>query len=75
VDNTNTTAAEIAPYYRIAQVWGHSVKVIRLHIDPFQALLRNTHNVPVGTVMAMYARMMNDTLPPFWNVQHLRAEL
>lgn len=70
VDNTNTSAVEIAPYYRIAQALGHEVEIFRLHIDPSLAVKRNIHGVPAKTIMEMYTRLMTDVLPPWWKIRH-----
>jgi predicted kinase len=66
VDNTNTTAVELAPYVALAGMYGYEVEIIRLHCDPFLAAKRNTHGVPEKAVLAMHARLMSDRLPPFW---------
>lgn len=73
VDNTNTSAVEIAPYLRVAQALGVDVKVIRLWCAPPVAFKRNVHEVPLGTIMAMHHRMI-EPLPPYWPVEHRVAD-
>lgn len=70
VDNTNTSVLEIAPYYRPPQAFGHDVEIIRFVVDPLLAHKRNTHGVPLRTIMEMHVRM-NEALPSFWNVNYV----
>lgn len=69
VDNTNVSAMEIAPYYRISQVFGHQVEVIRLICDPIIAFKRNVHEVPLRTIMDMHTKMQEPLLA-WWNVRY-----
>ena len=48
VDDTNTTALEIAPYVQLAQAFGAEPKIVRIVCDPAKALARNTHGVPAA---------------------------
>ncbi len=64
VDNTNLSAWEIAPYYRVAEALGHEVEIVHCVCSPSTSLARNTHSVPEGTILKMAARI--DTLPPWW---------
>jgi predicted kinase len=67
VDNTNTTAVEIAPYYALALAYGAEVKIVRVHC-PFEvAHPRNVHGVPQSTVWRMYQNILSERLPPHWN--------
>ena len=67
VDNTNLRALEIAPYYRMAEVLGWEVKIVRLLCDPEVTKRRTTHGVPPEKVDAM-AKAMGE-LWPDWKVQ------
>lgn len=68
VDNTNTTVAEIAPYYALAQAYGHEVEIVRLLVAPDLAAARNTHGVPATAVWAMHDRIVasQSQMPPWW---------
>lgn len=68
VDNTNTTIAEVAPYYRLAEISGSDVdvEIIRL-VVPFEvACARNIHGVPPETIWKMYLNLLNEKLPPWY---------
>jgi hypothetical protein len=67
VDNTNTTLMELAPYVRIAQALGHDY-VIKYHMCPVsRAMRRNTHKVPVNTILAMHKNLQEQIVPSYWN--------
>lgn len=66
VDNTNILVWEIAPYYRLAEVFGHQVKVITFPCEVETAIARNIHAVPGLTILAMAERMASEHLPPWW---------
>lgn len=71
VDNTNTTAIEMAPYVALAAAYGYMVEIVRFSCDPAVAAERNVHGVPERAVRAMADRLdrtFQDGLPPFWNV-------
>lgn len=66
VDNTNSEVWEIAPYYRLGEIFDYSVKIVRLHCSPEIAIQRGLHNVPAATLMRMYASIMYTRLPTWW---------
>jgi len=68
VDNTNCTAAEIAPYAQIALAYGHSLKVIHMDVDPKTAAARNLHGVEEQHVINMAEKIKNSVkeFPPYW---------
>lgn len=66
VDNTNTTIAEMAPYYSIATAYGAEVELIILFCNAEKAARRNKHNTPVTAVSAQIERLGSQALPPFW---------
>lgn len=69
VDNTNLTAWEIAPYYRLAELFALEVEIVRLETNPWRCTVRNVHQVPEGTVFRMYQTLLNEVLPPWWKEQ------
>lgn len=69
VDNTNTTAIEIAPYYSIAKAYGYEVTLVTLWCDPEVAFKRCIHGVSHDSISRMSARMMADKVPPFWDLK------
>lgn len=66
VDNTNTTAWEIAPYYQAALAFGHKPKIIRMHCTFEEACFRNVHSVPVETIWRMQQNLLHERLPAHW---------
>lgn len=66
VDNTNTTAVEISPYYALAEAFRCDVEIVTLHCDPDVAARRNVHGVPGSTVYPMDRRLRAEVLPPRW---------
>ena len=66
VDNTNTMAWEIAPYYALALAYGADVEIVRLHCSLETACARNIHNVPVSTLVKMERGLLTECLPPHW---------
>lgn len=79
VDNTNTTAAEIAPYYLLGESFGYDVTLYTMiHADDMLAndyieacFLRNTHGCPEAGVRRQYDNMLNRTLPPWWGKESI----
>lgn len=65
VDNTNTSALEICPYYRIARAYGFRVVIVEMRTPLAVCLKRQTHGVPQTTIGAMAERMKNP-LPAEW---------
>ena len=61
VDNTNLSAWEIAPYYRLAEVFGVEVEIVYFPCTVEKSIARNTHQVPEATIQQMAARI--DSLP------------
>lgn len=65
LDNTNTTALEIAPYLRVAQAFGWDVEIVEFPCTLHDSLSRNIHDVPLRTIERMRDRM-EDFLPVSW---------
>lgn len=67
VDNTNVRTFEIAPYYRLAEVFGYEVEIVWLVCDPAVAVARGVHGVPENLVRTMSVSF--EPLPAWWNVR------
>lgn len=76
VDNTNTTAVEIAPYVLGAQAYGYSPKIITVNV-PESALeacaARNRHGVSLQGIRAQWERLQARQLPPWWEHETVEA--
>ena len=70
VDNTHTSAVELATYVSLAQAYGYDVDIV--HVDtPVDVCLRQqTHGVAEEHITAMAARFERD-LPPLWPRQRV----
>lgn len=74
VDNTNTTAVEIAPYILGAQAFECEVEIITVrkpsHMSDddyiHMCTERNKHGVGFSGVQAQYYRLRDRNLPPWW---------
>jgi hypothetical protein len=68
VDNTNTSAVEIAPYYMAATAYALDVEIVTVLCDPKLAAARNTHDVNPDLVNALDANLRARVIPPYWHV-------
>lgn len=66
VDNTNIQSWEISPYYRLAQLYGWEVEIIRIHGDFETAVKRNVHGVPPERIWQMHQNLLLEKLPSHW---------
>ena len=66
VDNTNTSALEIAPYAALALAWGWELEIWTFKCPPELGAARNVHGVPLKTCKDMAERLANRRLPPYW---------
>lgn len=68
VDNTNTSVAEIAPYYALAEAYGYAVKIHTHLCDAETGAKRNIHGVSLDACERMVSRIerTNRELPPWW---------
>lgn len=66
VDNTNISAWEIAPYYRLAEVSGYEVEILTILCPLEVALARQTHDVPGDKMLMMYQNLLKEHLPAHW---------
>lgn len=73
VDNTNTSAVEIAPYVLGAQAYGWPVKVVHVRCPIGVALERAIHGAPSHAIAAMAARIEKTTkeMPPWWQFEEV----
>lgn len=77
VDNTNTTVAEVAPYYAVAEAYGWSVEIVYIHCNNLEvAITRNIHKVPANVIIAMADRLnkFTNTMPNWWKRQTVKME-
>jgi predicted kinase len=66
VDNTNTTAVEIAPYAALAQAYGAELEILTIECDVETGLTRNTHGAPREVVETLAKQLAERELPPWW---------
>jgi predicted kinase len=68
VDNTNTTAIEIAPYAALALAHGRTLSIVTLRCPADVGASRNVHGAPLSTVQAMAQRLVDQEkfFPPWW---------
>ena len=66
VDNTNTRATEIAPYYAIAEAYGAFPSIVTVLCPLEEALRRNIHGTPANILFNQYQRLLTEALPPWW---------
>ena len=71
VDNTNTTAVEMAPYVAWAQACGYEVEIIHLHCSVETAAARNVHGVPQKSCRSMQDRIQGQSLPKHWPTEQV----
>jgi len=71
VDNTNTTAVEMAPYVALAQACGYEVEIIHLHCSVETAAARNVHGVPQKSCRSMQDRIQGQSLPKHWPTEQV----
>ena len=66
VDNTNTTAVEIAPYMAAAAAYGYDAEILLVEADVDVAIERNVHGVPAEAVKRQAKNIQQEKLPPWW---------
>jgi len=71
VDNTNTTALEISPYYSIASAYSLPVKIITVICNVDECIKRNVHSVPAKTIKDMAERIERRKFPDYWNFENI----
>ena len=58
IDNTNVSAAEIAPYYTVGKAFGAEVDILRFIPDPRIASARKVHAVSPETFQKMQQKLI-----------------
>ncbi len=66
VNNTNITAAEIAPYWALADMRGYEVLIVEIVARIDDCIQRNVHGVPSRVISTMQEAMVQEKLPPWW---------
>lgn len=69
VDNTNTRADEIAPYFQVAYAYGYQVTLVTLTCPVEVALSRNSNNVPTEKIYSMDKTLGRRKIPAYWNIK------
>jgi hypothetical protein len=69
VDNTNTTAVEIATYYTLAHLHGLKVRLVTTVCNPETAFKRNVHDVPFPAVKRMASNIARRQIPAHWAIE------
>lgn len=73
VDNTNTTAIELAPYVRLCEAFGVEYEIVFIRCTPGLAFSRNVHAVPEATIWNMFQNLLSERLPARWKIKFLEA--
>lgn len=73
VDNTNTTAVELAPYVRLCEAFGIEYEIVNIACDFATACERNIHAVPPATIWNMHQNLMTERIPPYWKQTFVEA--
>lgn len=67
VDNTNTTAVEIAPYVLGAAAYNWNCEIVTIRTSDVRACGdKNIHNVPESSIAQQLDRLNKRVLPPYW---------
>jgi len=74
VDNTNLSAAEIAPYYLAAESFGYVPTILRFHLSLPVAIVRNRKRrkeVPDTYIFKKHAQFLTRDVLPWWSVEEI----
>lgn len=74
VDNTNTRAAEAAPYILAGEALGYKVRVMRIYATLDMCLARQTHGVPEEILSNLYSAWAARDVMPWWDVVEVDQE-
>lgn len=69
VDNTNTTAIEMAPYVALAAAYGHTCEIVLVRASLEEGASRNVHGVPFEVCDRMLTQFVHLSIPKRWNVK------
>ncbi len=67
VDNTGTSASEVAPYAALALAYGRALHIVTVECHPEVAFARNLHGVSMETIVAMHKQLQERVLAPWWS--------
>ncbi len=73
VDNTNTTVAEIAPYYALAEAYEHDVEILSINVS-LNDSARNVHGVPLEDSQSHVAPDCLSRAAPRWKIRWVKNE-
>lgn len=68
VDNTNTTLNQIAPFYRVGEIYNYQIKIIQMITPLHICIQRNTHKVPHKTMLKMAIELQTEKLLPHYDI-------
>lgn len=79
VDNTNTSAAEVAPYAALALAYECDLEIVLFQVreDMIEKLAaRNVHQVPENTIRRQMDRFLKlkENLPPYWKTRMVEVK-
>ncbi len=69
VDNTNSTVAEIAPYYAIAEAYGYDTRILRVRCRPDIAAARGIHGVSEDKNWSVSEAILAQEHPRRWRIE------
>lgn len=58
VDNTNTTAVELAPYVRLCEAFDIDYEILNFYCSIEDSIKRNIHGVSAETIVTMYNNLL-----------------
>lgn len=74
VDNTNTSLAEVTPYYSIARAYGYEVTFVFMKCPEEVCAERNIHGVPAKSIKDMHYRLSRLNLPAYWKFSKIEVD-
>lgn len=74
VDNTNSTVAEIAPYYAIAEAYGYDTRILRVRCRPDIASARGLHGVSEEKNRSVADAIVTQDYPRRWRIEVVETQ-
>lgn len=74
VDNTNSTVAEIAPYYAIAEAYGYDTRILRVRCRPDIAAARGLHGVSEEKNWSVADAIVTQNYPRRWRIEVVETQ-